>query len=177
MKNVRGCVVRAGPLVARMAFAPDGSLWVGQTDHGWAGAQGIQRIVFTGATPMDIYDMKLTTRGFDLSFTLPVDATTARDPGHYRFRHYYYDYYKKEPGEPVDTSVQLDVQPVEVTDVAVSPDGKTVSLSLERLRPGYIYELKLSGITSEEGTPLANNLICYTLNRLIDTGAQTPSVK
>lgn len=154
----------------RMAFAPDGSLWVGQTDHGWAGAEGIQRIVFTGETPMDIYDMKLTTRGFDLSFTLPIDMESARDTSHYSFRHYYYDYYKKDASEPVDTSIQLDVQPVNVTGVTVSGDGRTVSISLAKLKPGYIYELKLTGIKSAEGRPLENNLICYTLNNLHDSG-------
>ena len=28
----------------RLAFAPDGSLWMGHTDHGWGGDAGITRI-------------------------------------------------------------------------------------------------------------------------------------
>ena len=28
----------------RLAFSPQGDLWVGQTDHGWPGDQGIQKI-------------------------------------------------------------------------------------------------------------------------------------
>src|SRR5690606_9457241 len=35
----------------RLAFAPDGSLWVGQIAHGWLGDQGIQRISYTGKPP------------------------------------------------------------------------------------------------------------------------------
>src|SRR5690606_23256689 len=80
----------------RLAFAPDGSLWVGQTDHGWAGAEGLQRIVYTGETPMDLYTMSLTPTGFDLVFTQPVDEEAAMNRTNYQLRHYFYDYYKKD---------------------------------------------------------------------------------
>lgn len=150
----------------RLAFSPDGSLWIGQTDHGWAGAEGIQRIVFTGDTPMDLYTMSVTNDGFDITFTQPVETTSASNPANYNFRHYYYDYYKKEESEPVDKAIQIDVQTVPVMTATVSEDGKKVSLTLEGLKKGYIYELKLSNITSERGKPLANTLVCYTLNRL-----------
>ena len=150
----------------RMAFGPDGSLWVGQTDHGWAGAEGIQRIVYTGELPMDIHHMNLTQTGFDLTFTQSVDPQAAKDTSNYKFRHYYYDYYKKAESEPVDDALQIDVQDVPVTHINISSDGKKVSLSLGNLKAGYIYELKLANIKSKEGTPLANDLICYTLNNL-----------
>jgi hypothetical protein len=150
----------------RLAFAPDGSLWVGQTDHGWVGDEGIQRIVFTGETPMDIYSMNLTAHGFDLTFTQPLDENTASGPENYNLRHYYYDYYKKDESEDVDLSVQVDVQTIPVTHVEISPDRKKVSLTLGDLKPGYIYELKLGNIKSAKGRPLANKLICYTLNKL-----------
>ncbi len=151
----------------RLAFAPDGSLWVGQTDHGWVGDKGIQRIVFTGETPMDIYSMNLTVHGFDLTFTQPVDEQVAANPDNYIVHHYYYAYYKKEESEDVDTSIQVDVQPIRVTHIEISPDRKKVSLTLSDLKPGYIYELKLENVKSAKGRPLANKLICYTLNKLI----------
>ena len=150
----------------RLAFAPDGSLWVGQTDHGWAGAEGIQRIVFTGNAPMDVYTMSLTSSGFDLTFTLPVDPDVASNPSNYSFTRYYYEYYKKDATEPVDKSIQIDLQTVPVAGINISSDGRKVSLSLRDLTPGYIYELKLKNIISEGGTPLANDLVCYTLNNL-----------
>ena len=151
----------------RLAFAPDGSLWVGQTDHGWAGDKGIQRIVFTGETPMDIYSMNLTVHGFDLTFTQPVDEQVAANLDNYAVHHYYYAYYKKEESEDVDTSIQVDVQSIRVTQITISPDRKKVSLTLSDLKPGYIYELKLENMKSAEGRPLTNKLICYTLNKLI----------
>jgi hypothetical protein len=150
----------------RLAFGPDGSLWVGQTDHGWAGAEGIQRIVYTGQMPMDIHTMNLTETGFDLTFTQPVDFEAANNPDNYKIRHYHYDYYKKDESEHVDIAIEVDVQQVPVNSISISADKKKVSLTLSRLKAGYIYELKLAHIKSKEGTPLANDLICYTLNNL-----------
>ena len=150
----------------RLAFAPDGSLWVGQTDHGWAGDEGIQRIVYTGKEPMDVYSMNLTANGFDLTFTQPVDAASATDPNNYHFRRYYYSYHKKDESEGIDEAKQFDVQKIPVTNVEISPNGKKVSLTLSDLNAGYIYELKLKNIRNSEGRRLDNDLICYTLNRL-----------
>ncbi len=67
----------------------------------------------------------------------------------------------------MDTSIQVDVQPIRVTHIEISPDRKKVSLTLSDLKPGYIYELKLENVKSAKGRPLANKLICYTLNKLI----------
>jgi len=143
----------------RLAFAPDGSLWVGQAEHGWAGDKGIQRIIFTGKQPADIDSMNLTLTGFDLTFTQPMDAGIA-DAGNYSFRHYYYEYHKTYGSD------QFDVQSVQIKNIKVSQDKRKVSISLANLKPGYIYELKLNNIRSVSGEPLANSMICYTLNNL-----------
>ncbi|GAB4016285.1 PQQ-dependent sugar dehydrogenase [Spirosoma koreense] len=144
----------------RLAFAPDGSLWTGQNDHGWAGAKGIQRIVFTGTPPMDVYSMKLTPTGFDLTFTQPLDPTTASRLENYALRHYHYEYHKPYG------SKQFDVQAASVTAVSLAPDRRRVSLTVTDLQPGVIYELTLGPIQAANGTPVANKLICYTLNKL-----------
>ncbi|GEO04511.1 hypothetical protein AAE02nite_21750 [Adhaeribacter aerolatus] len=144
----------------RLAFAPDGSLWVGQSDHGWAGDEGIQRIVFTGQPLLDIYQMNLTSTGFDLTFTQPLEAATASNPDNYKFKHYFYQYQAKYGSD------QFDVQNIPVTAVKVSADRKRVSLTLGTLKPGYIYELRLGSLASSTGQVLTNKTICYTLNQL-----------
>lgn len=149
----------------RLAFGPDGTLWVGQTEHGWAGAKGIQRIRFTGKNPFDIHTMKLSKTGFELNFTEPITEATL-DSATFHLRHYYYDYYKKALTEPVDKAIQLDVKDVAIEQESLSSDGKTLSLSIDVLKPGYIYELKLDNLKSRTGEVLENNLICYTLNQL-----------
>ncbi len=145
----------------RLAFAPDGSLWVGQAqEQAWTGDEGIQRIVFTGKNPVEIYNMHLTSTGFDLSFTEPLDESTLANPANYKFKRYFYEYHKKYGSD------QFDIQEIPVTNIKVSQDGKKVSLSLQSLKPGYVYELNLTNIRTTKGQHLENNLICYTLNKL-----------
>jgi hypothetical protein len=151
----------------RLAFAPDGSLWVGQIGFGgWAGESGLQRIVFTGKNPMDIYSMSLTDNGFDLRFTDVADKQAASNLSNYKMRRYRYDYHKRKPGEGVDDAPQVDLQDITINDVHLSEDGKKISLIINDLKPGFIYELTVNNIASASGKPLANKLICYTLNNL-----------
>jgi glucose/arabinose dehydrogenase len=144
----------------RMAFAPDGSLYVGQNSHGWLGDEGIQRVVFTGKMPVDIYTMSLTKNGFELTFTQPVDEKTALNPANYKIRHYYYKYHKKYGSDQF--GLELD----EAKDIKRSSDGKRITLKIDGLKAGYVYELNLENIKSVKGESLENKLICYTLNRL-----------
>ncbi|MBN8823600.1 MULTISPECIES: hypothetical protein [unclassified Spirosoma] len=148
----------------RLAFAPDGSLYLGQTDHGWLGARGIQRIRYKGnlsgnGAPLDIMSMQLTPTGFTLTFTQPLDEASARAVAAYHFRSYYYEYHQAY-GSP-----QMDVKSVPVTAVSLSGDHKTVSLTLAELTPGRIYELTLGDLKAGQ-KKLMNHLICYTLNKL-----------
>ncbi|MGX5820269.1 DUF7133 domain-containing protein [Chitinophaga lutea] len=154
----------------RLSFAPDGSLYVGQNSHGWLGAEGIQRIVYTGTPPLDVLKMQLTATGFDLVFTQPVDPATAAQAASYQFRRYNYTYHKKYG------SHQFNVSELPVRQVKLSPDRRRVSVRLDAMAAGYVYELKLQGIRTTGGQALANSLVCYTVNRLVP-GAAAPAVK
>ena len=145
----------------RLVFAPDGSLWVGQNDHGWAGARGIQRISWKGKTHLDVMSMNLTKTGFDLTFTLPINAEVAKEISNYRFRRYYYEYHQAYG------SKQFDLQEVPVKSIKLSPDRKKVSIELAEMKAGYVYELRTGLIKTDDERYLFNNLICYTLNKLL----------
>ncbi|MEX2382781.1 MAG: CBM35 domain-containing protein, partial [Opitutales bacterium] len=157
----------------RLAFAPDGSLWVGQThrEQGWAGAPGLQRITWKKEVPLDVFAMNLTESGFDLTFTRPVDPVTGGNRDSYAFRRYFYRY------DAAYGSPQLGVQAVPVDQATVSEDGRTVSLALDNLVPGHIYELTLNGLIGEAGDAPVNTLIAYTLNRLLDGTEELPPEK
>ena len=146
----------------RMAFAPDGSLWVGKTAYVWVGDKGIQRIKYEGGLPMDVLQMNVTPQGFDLTFTRPVDQAVAEQLGNYHVQRYYYAYHS-DYGSP-----QMDVTMVPVKSVSVSDDGKRVSLILPEMRKGYVYDLTITDMASEEGVELVNNRLFYTLNSLPD---------
>ena len=145
----------------RIAFSPEGdTLYVAQTSHFWGSTESLQRIIYTGKTPMDILHMRLTKPGFDLTFTKPVDRASAGEPSAYSFTHYYYKYHAQY-GSP-----KTDVTPATVTGVAVSDDGLRVALTLDGLVAGRVYELRPNGIQGIDGEPLATRVAAYTLNRL-----------
>ncbi len=152
----------------RLAFARDGSLWVGQTDHGWAGDKGLQRITFTGKVPLEVAKMKLTKRGFDLTFTRPVAATAATSPTAYKVKRYYYEYHQAYG------SKQYDAQEITVSGATLSKDRTTVSIELPELTAWRVYEFHLDELKTDEGTPILNPLVCYTLNHLLENTPEPP---
>jgi glucose/arabinose dehydrogenase len=152
----------------RMAWAPDGSLYVGHTKHSWAGGEGISRIEWNGEDPFEAVSMKLTKKGFRFTFTKPVDSTIAEDVANWPFKRYYYKYHKSY-GSP-----QVDVTPVKVDSIEISKDGKTVEVNLEELKAWHIHEVRIQNMKSADGTPLANSYIAYTLNRLLENTPPDP---
>lgn len=116
-------------------------------------------MVWTGHTPFDIHTMSLTEDGFLLTFTRPVDAKTAEDPGAYSFRHYYYRYSAKYGSPPLGRRF------VTVKSVTVSEDRRRVRLTLPDLRQRRLYELRITGLKSAGGDPLRNAVAYYTLNK------------
>ena len=83
--------------VNRLVFAPDGSLYAGQTNRGWGSRggkpYGLQRLVYTGQLPFEIHSMTLTKTGFDLTFTKPLDEVTARKLDAYNLKSFTYNYW------------------------------------------------------------------------------------
>ena len=145
----------------RLAFSPDGkALYVAQTSRIWGSTEGLQRVVYQGRVPFDILAMKLTKTGFALTFTKPLDRATAGEASNYSFTHYYYRYHAAY-GSP-----KTEVTPATVRRAVVSPDGLEVSLTLDKLVPGRVYDLRPSNILSDAGEPLTTGMAAYTLNRL-----------
>lgn len=142
----------------RTAWAPDGSLFVGQTDRGWGAVGGkpwgVQRVVWTDKVPMEIHTMSLTEDGFELTFTKDVDPATARA---WSIQHYYYEYHRQY-GSP-----QFGNTPVKARDVRV--EGAKVRLVLPELVGGRVYEFHVEGLRATDGSELLHGEAYYTLNR------------
>jgi len=148
----------------RAAFAPDGSLYVGQTDRGWGSTGGksfgLQRLAWSGEVPFEIETMKLTADGFDVRFTRPVDKSAAATPANWSLSHYHY-LYRAAYGSP-----QQDITPVKVASATVSADGRTVRLKLPELRTGKLYELHHTNLRAADGSAPLHTSAYYTLNRV-----------
>lgn len=154
-----GTPLRAGNM--RMAFAPDGSLYLGQTTRGWGQGDGLQRIVWSRKTPVEIQKMQLTDAGFRLTFTTAMDAEKLASPQTWRIRRFRYLYLPT--GSP-----RTDEAPCQITAIHPAADARSVELRLADLDPGYIYEIEPEKLPSADGTALENPLAFYTLTRLLD---------
>ena len=151
----------------RFVFGSDGSLWVGQTHLSWVGGEGVQRIRWNGKTPMDVQSMKLIPGGFHITFTKRL-AKSTHVPDQFKFKRYYYEY-RQGYGSP-----QNGTEAIKVAGSKRLGDEKTMMVYLDKMNPGYIYQLDLKGVEAEDGSAVVNPLICYTLNRLTNGDDKAP---
>jgi len=100
--------------------------------------------------------------GFQLHLTRPLAPGDAPATDQFRFRRYHY-LYTGNYGSP-----EADITEVAVTAVELSPDRKTVTLSLpvETYPIGMVYELTASGLRGDEGRELQQNQAWYTVHRI-----------
>lgn len=151
------------PPVLRMIWGKNGTMFVGGSSRGWGGGKtsyGLSRIAWTGVTPFEIHEMRVRPDGYELTFTQPVDISTASDVKSYTvnaWTHLYYSNYGDK---------RHDEHPVPVTSAQVAADGKSVILQLEKMEPYYIHALTAGGLRSKSGRRLLHPEAYYTLNRL-----------
>lgn len=146
----------------RGVFAPDGSLYLGATGGWGGGADGLQRVSWDGRPPAEMRDVKITERGFRITFTEAMSAATLRAGANFqvtRFRYYYHAKY----GSP-----WVDEAKVAVKEVLLTDDGHGAELVLEQLAPGFVYEISVPDLRTSKGQALDNPVAYYTANRLLN---------
>ena len=151
--------------VLRMAFAKDGSLFVGETNRGWGSAgdanEGLQRLVWNGAAPFEMRTVKAMPDGFEIEFTKPVDRKSAEDLASYHVDSFLYKYH------PVYGSPTINKEALPLKGVKVSADGLKARLIVSDLRRYYIHQLTLDGVRGAEGSySLVHPIAYYTLNNI-----------
>ncbi|EON75063.1 putative large, multifunctional secreted protein [Lunatimonas lonarensis] len=151
--------------VLRMAWAPDGSLFVGETNRGWGSAgdanEGLERLVWTGEVPFEIRTVKAMPDGFEVEFTKPADRKSLEDLASYSVSSFIYKYH------PVYGSPPVDNQQATVKGVKVSPDNTKVRIVVEGLKQYYIHHLYLDGVREENTSySLVHPSAYYTLNNI-----------
>lgn len=159
--------------VLRMNWGNDGSLYVGETNRGWGSAgttnSGLQRLVWTGKTPMEMKTVRARPDGFEIEFTHPVDRKSAEDLNAYGGRSFIYKYH------PVYGSPTVSEQKLNIKGVKVSADGLTVRLVIDNMRQYYIHQIDVPGIRSATGLPVLHASAYYTLNNVPDGSKLTPA--
>lgn len=145
-------------------FTPDGSLIAGGTNRGWPvrgpKAYAVQRLDWTGLTPFEIKEIKVTKDGFRISFTKPVNRKLASNRLVYQLKTFTH-IYRQGYGSP-----EVDQTTPEATVVKVSDDGLTVELFVNNRVQGHVHEFHLSDVRSADGEKLVHDEAYYTLNEI-----------
>ncbi|KAB7732407.1 hypothetical protein F5984_00105 [Rudanella paleaurantiibacter] len=151
--------------VLRMAWAPDGSLFVGETNRGWGSAgtanEGLQRLVWNNRVPFEMRAVRAMPDGFEVEFTKPVDRASAEDLASYKVESFIYKY------QPVYGSPTINKETHGLKGVKVSADGLKARLIVDNLRQNYIHQLTIDGVRAVEGShSLVHPIAYYTLNNI-----------
>jgi glucose/arabinose dehydrogenase len=164
--RMQGCVFlfrsgfKSGP--NRLAFAPDGSLMVAQTNRGWGSTGGqsfaLERVSYTGNLPFEMHSMNITPTGWDVHFTKPIDAKKAADPATWSLDSYTYHIWSTY-GSP-----EIDRQQNAIAAIKLSDDGKTVSLTVPKRAKEHVFHLRVNGLNTPDKEPLLHADAYYTMN-------------
>jgi cytochrome c551/c552 len=158
--------------VLRMAFAKDGSLFVGETNRGWGSAgeanAGLQRLVYNNKIPFEMRAVRAMPDGFEIEFTKPVDKQSAENLASYSVESFIYKYHA------VYGSPTVNNEKCVVKGVKVSEDGMKARIVVNNLRSLYIHHINLDGVRASKGSySLVHPSAYYTLNS-IPTGSKLP---
>lgn len=155
--------------VNRLAFAPDGSLIVGETNRGWGSlggqTQGVERLVFAGKIPFEVHSMSVTSDGWTLKFTQPIDPERAAEVKNWLVESYTYHYWNTY-GSP-----EIERKQHQFTVDLDSDDPHIVRLIVPERTLGKVYHLRMTGLRSTAGESLLNADAYYTLNALPDNSS------
>ena len=146
--------------VLALNFLDDGSMVVGQSNRGWNSSGnrpfGLQRLVPTGKTPLEVERLEVLKDGFRFTFTLPVDEASL---GEFTGQSYTYIFTAKYGGPEVDA------KPLTFGKGTLSADGRVFQVQCSGMREGFVHEVRLPALRSKTGLPLWHRDAFYTLNK------------
>jgi hypothetical protein len=146
--------------VERLAWGPDGMLYVGNCGQGagWSYRKdfGLQKLKLNGQTIFEMLAVRSRPSGMEIEFTEPVGAAASLVAS-YNVRTWWYNPTAEYGGPPMDTKTLV------VKSVSVSPDGKKIFLEIPSLEAKRVVDLKMS-FTSAANRPLWTTEAWYTLN-------------
>lgn len=146
-----------------LLLTEDGTLFTGGSNRGW-GAKGgqpyaFERVNWTGKVPFEVHEMRARHDGFELTFTQPIDKSTATVEA-LAMEAFTYVYSKKYGSPEVDV-----VKPnLQVTSVA--EDGRSLVIKVDPMTQGHVHALNLGGLKSAAGHALLHPDAYYTLNEI-----------
>jgi azurin len=148
----------------RLSWGNDGSMFGGMTSRGWGSTGkdlfGLQRMLWSGETPFEMAEVHAMSDGFEITFTKPVDVSTAVQAANYDINSFNYQYHHFY-GSPV-----IENKSHAIKAILISDDHTKVRLVLDEARRFYIHEIKPKGVKTANGELLLHDVGYYTLNNI-----------
>ncbi|HEY1067294.1 MAG TPA: hypothetical protein VGE52_14330 [Pirellulales bacterium] len=133
-----------GPVTC--AIAPDDSIYIGSMrDSGWGAGTNIgsiARVTASGPLPPGIAEIRAAADGFTIHFTAPVDRERAQDAARYHVASF------RRISTPAYGGNDVDRRNEPIRKLEVADDGRSVKVSLDPLRAGFVYEFQLQSLAS-----------------------------
>lgn len=150
--------------ILNVEFTPGGNLLCGGTNRGWP-VRGIkpfalERLEWSGKMPFEIKRITIEPDGFKVTFTKPVESATGSSPSSYSVSAFTHPYHAGYGGP------EIEQQKPAVTSVTLAEDGFSAKLTLEKLNRGFVYELDLVALRSNDGEELLHRNAFYTVNEI-----------
>jgi hypothetical protein len=150
--------------ILNVEFTPGGNLLCGGTNRGWP-VRGIkpfalERLEWSGKMPFEINRITIEPDGFQVTFTKPVEPVTGNAPSSYAITAFTHPYHAGYGGPEIDQHTP------NVKSVTLAEDGLSAKLVLERIEPGFVYELDLVRLRSRDQEELLHRNAFYTVNEV-----------
>ncbi|MDX9912868.1 MAG: DUF1080 domain-containing protein [Phycisphaerales bacterium] len=150
--------------VNRMAWGPDGSLYIGGIGAGgnwnWKGTQfGLQRLTPNNTRVFEMHRVEATSTGFRIHFTKPIDPAWLADPEHFAVSSWTYTPTVEYGGPKIDEHAHA------VRRCEPDSDGASVAIDVAGLEAGRCYYIRTDP-TSVEGDAIWSTEAWYTLNHI-----------
>ncbi len=150
--------------ILNVEFTPGGNLICGGTNRGWP-VRGIkpfalERVEWNGKMPFEINRVTITPDGFHVTFTKPVDQVTGKSTDTYSISAFTHPYHGGYGGPEIEQ-----YKPA-VKAVALSEDGLSARITVDKLDQGFVYELDLVRLRSRDNEELVHRNAFYTVNEI-----------
>ncbi|MBT5018193.1 MAG: c-type cytochrome [Planctomicrobium sp.] len=143
--------------------ANDGSIYVGSIyDSGWLGGPNVGEVVKlkpAGEYGNGIREIRAVRNGFEIEFIEPIDSRKGLDKENYSLSGYTRIW---QGSYATDDSGRYSP---EISEITLSADHRTASLSVENLKPTFVYEFNLVDLV-DDGMEFFPSFGAYTLNRI-----------
>ncbi|MBI3464455.1 MAG: hypothetical protein HY000_15585 [Planctomycetes bacterium] len=141
--------------------SPTGDLYVGgMRESGWGGGNNVGELVRLRPRPYlptGIREVRAWKRGFIVEFTGSVEPAAVAQATSYSISSY------RRIWQGTYATPDSDRQSEEIREAALAPDGRSVVLTLARMREGFVYDIHVT-VPAQAGSPLWPAQAHYTLN-------------